>query len=165
MLKKTIKYTDFNGVEKEKNFYFNLTKPELMEMPRSPLYDVQSMVERLKGVDDPSEVLTPVEMDEIQSKVGGILRNLVILSYGVKSDDGERFTKRIGDRQFGAGEDFVESMAYSELYVELVSEFSNFVNFVRAIVPADIQANIDNSPELKELASTEVDNITPIVNK
>ncbi|MDY3671490.1 MAG: hypothetical protein SO050_10190, partial [Prevotella sp.] len=30
--KKTIKYTDYNGVERNEDFYFNLTKAEIMEM-------------------------------------------------------------------------------------------------------------------------------------
>ena len=35
MLKKTITYTDYNGVERKEDFYFNLTKAELMEMEMS----------------------------------------------------------------------------------------------------------------------------------
>ena len=32
MITKTIKYVDYNGVEREEKFLFNLTKAELMEM-------------------------------------------------------------------------------------------------------------------------------------
>ena len=32
MLKKTVTYTDYNGVERTEDFYFNLTRSELMEM-------------------------------------------------------------------------------------------------------------------------------------
>ena len=32
MLEKTIKYEDYNGVEREEVFYFNLTKAERMDM-------------------------------------------------------------------------------------------------------------------------------------
>ena len=32
MLKKLIKYKDYNGTERQENFYFNLNKTELMEM-------------------------------------------------------------------------------------------------------------------------------------
>ena len=35
MLKKTITYTDYNGVERTEDFYFNLTRAELMEMHSS----------------------------------------------------------------------------------------------------------------------------------
>ena len=35
MLKKTIKYNDYNGVERNEDFYFNLSQAELMEMEMS----------------------------------------------------------------------------------------------------------------------------------
>ena len=35
MLKKTIKYTDYNGQQREEDFYFNLNKAELAEMEMS----------------------------------------------------------------------------------------------------------------------------------
>lgn len=35
MLKKTIKYVDYNDEEREEDFYFNLTKAELTQMQLS----------------------------------------------------------------------------------------------------------------------------------
>ena len=35
MLKKTIKYTDYDGNEREEDFYFNLSKAEVTEMELS----------------------------------------------------------------------------------------------------------------------------------
>ena len=35
MLKKTIKYTDYDGNEREEDFYFNLSKAEITEMELS----------------------------------------------------------------------------------------------------------------------------------
>ena len=32
MIKKTITYEDYNGVERTENFYFNLNKAEVLEM-------------------------------------------------------------------------------------------------------------------------------------
>ena len=155
MLKKAITYTDFNDNVKTKNYYFNLTKPELMEMKRSPLYEMQEVVERIRGMENPDEKLSYEEKDEIQEQMGAILRNLVIQSYGVKSEDGERFSKRVGNRRYGAGEDFVETMAYEALYMEMISDINNLLNFVRAVIPADVRSNLDNIPELK-------DNIIPM---
>ena len=31
MIKKTVTYTDYNGVERTESFYFNLSKAEVME--------------------------------------------------------------------------------------------------------------------------------------
>ena len=75
--------------------------------------------------------------------------NLVIQSYGVKSEDGERFSKRVGERRYGAGEDFVESMAYDALYMEMLSDVKNLINFVRAIIPEEINGDLNNNPEFQ----------------
>lgn len=157
MYKKVIKYTDFDGNEKSKVFYFNLTRPELMEMKRSPLEEMQKIIVRIRGMEDPDTELTTAEKDEIQEKMGAILRDLVIQSYGVKSEDGERFSKRIGNRMYGAGEDFVETMAYDSLYMEMISSPKNLIDFVRMIIPEDARNNLVNNPEyqmeIRELES------------
>lgn len=55
MLKKTIPYIDLNGVERKEDFYFHLSKPEIVKMQTSVKggYDVQ-----LKSIGAPAyEVL------------------------------------------------------------------------------------------------------------
>lgn len=155
MYKKTISYTNYSNEKVTKEFHFNLTRPELVEMKRSPLYEMQAIIERVKKMDDPDKELSYSEKDDIQERMGDILRNLVIQSFGYVSDDGERFVKRIGDRKFGAGEEFVETMAYDALYMEMISDVSNMVNFVRAIVPPEAQIKIDELPS----DLTDIDNI------
>ena len=150
MFKKVITYTDFNGSDKTRDFYFNLTRPELVEMKRSPLYEMQGIIERIQGMENPDEELSYEEKDEIQEKMGEILRGLVIQSYGVKSEDGERFSKRKNGRQFGEGEEFVETMAYDALYMEMMQDVRKLVDFVRAVVPASVQTEMDKDPTIQE---------------
>lgn len=149
MYKKVIAYTDFNGNSKINTFYFNLTRPELVEMQRSPLLEMQAIIDRIRNMKDPEKELTDSEKDQIQDKMGSILRDLVIRSYGVKSEDGEHFSKRIGNRQFGAGEDFVESMAYDALYMDMLGDIKNMIDFVRAVIPESITAELEKNPEYK----------------
>ena len=149
MYRKSITYTDYDGQNKTKNYYFNMTRPELIEMKTSPLFEMQNILDRISRMDDPDVELSYAEKDDIQETLGEILRNLVIQSYGVKSDDGERFIKRIGNRRFGYGEDFTETMAYESLYMEMIGDINNFINFVRAIIPDDVRMNLDNSDEYK----------------
>lgn len=149
MFKKVISYVDFDGNTKVKPFYFNLTRPELVEMKRSPIIEMKVIVDRLKNMDDPDTELSYQEKDEIQEKMGAILRDLVIQSYGVKSEDGERFSKRVGDRRYGAGEDFVETMAYDALYMEMLSNVKNLIDFVRAVIPETVNADLDSNPEFQ----------------
>lgn len=150
MYKKVITYTDFNGVEKTKSFYFNLTKPELVEMKRAPLYEMQKIIDKVRGMKDPDSELTYEEKDEIQEKMGNILCDLVIQSYGVKSEDGETFSKRKNGSKYGAGEAFVESMAYESLYMEMISDVSKLIDFVRAIVPESLQTELNNNEDLQK---------------
>ena len=46
MLKKTIKYTDYNGVERTEDFYFNITKAEAIEMEMTTTGGMSAMIER-----------------------------------------------------------------------------------------------------------------------
>lgn len=150
MFRKVISYKDFDGNEKSNIYYFNLTRPELVEIKRSPLVDMQRIIERLRNMEDPDSELTIEEKDEIQEKMGSIIRELVILSYGEKSADGERFVKRIGDRPHGVGENFVETMAYDFLYMELFSQFKNLIDFVRAIIPESVHDDLEKDPEFQQ---------------
>ena len=66
MLKKTIPYTDYNGVERVEDFYFNLSKAESMEM-------------ELAAQDVPTIIAT--------------FKQIILKAYGEKSPDGRRFVK------------------------------------------------------------------------
>ena len=80
MLKKTITYTDYNGVERKEDFYFNLTKAELMEMEMST---EGGLAERIQKVVDTKDVPSIIK----------IFKDLVLKAYGEKSADGKRFIK------------------------------------------------------------------------
>ena len=50
MLKKTIKFTDFMGVEREEDFYFNLTKAEIMEMEMSETGGLAESIKKIIAI-------------------------------------------------------------------------------------------------------------------
>ena len=52
MLKKTIKYTDYNGVEREEDFYFNLSKAEIAEMELEIPGGMTAMLQRITAAQD-----------------------------------------------------------------------------------------------------------------
>ena len=85
MLKKKIKYTDYNGVERNEDFYFNLNKAELMEME---LTTEGGLAERTQRIIDTQDTPKIVEM----------FKDLILRAYGEKSEDGKAFIKsyRIG---------------------------------------------------------------------
>ena len=47
MLKKTITYTDYNGVESTEDFYFNLNRAEITQMELSVDGGYSALIDRL----------------------------------------------------------------------------------------------------------------------
>ena len=117
MLRKVIKYTDYNGVEREEPFYFNLTKAEITEME---LTQDGGFVEYIKRIVAAKEQKAIVET----------FKKLILKSYGVKSDDGKRFIK--SDELAQA---FSQTEAYSELFMELATNTEESSKFINGIVP------------------------------
>mgnify|MGYP007056169318 CR=1 FL=1 len=108
-------------------------------MKRSPLFEAQAMYERVSKMEDPDTELTNEEKDEILGRTGQILRDVVILSYGEKSEDGKRFIKD----DYRLGREFVETKAYEAFYMEMISNPKAFFDFIKAVIPAEAAKNIE----------------------
>lgn len=132
MLKKSITYTDFNGQEWTEDFYFNLSKAELMEMNLSSAGGLEVKLSRIINERD-------------ITKIAEIFKDIILRSYGKKSDDGKRFIK---SEELSA--EFEQTEAYSELFMELVGDANKATAFIKGIVPKDIAAEAEkqNIPEL-----------------
>lgn len=104
MIKKTIKYVDFNGNENEEVFYFNLTKAELTKMELGKEGGMATYIKEAVESGD-------------NAKIVGLFNDLILDSYGVKSEDGKRFIKNTKLR-----EEFEQSAAFSELFMEMVAD-------------------------------------------
>lgn len=117
MLKKTIKYTDFDGNEREETFYFNMTKAECMEMELSTNGGLEKMI---RSVIESRDSKTIVE----------IFKDLILKAYGEKSPDGKHFYK---SPEISAK--FASTEAYSELFMELSSDADAASKFFNGIIP------------------------------
>jgi hypothetical protein len=120
MLKKTITYTDYNGTERTEDFYFNLTKAEIMEMELSTSGGMAEMIQRIVASQDAPSIIK-------------IFKDLVLKAYGQKSPDGKRFIKNDALR-----EEFSQTEAYSQLFLELATDADVAAKFVSGIMPADL---------------------------
>lgn len=133
MLKKTITYTDYNGVERTEDFYFNLSEAELMEMEMSTTGGMAEMIQRIVAAKDAPAIIK-------------IFKDLVRKAYGVRSDDGRRFIKsdQISD-------EFCQTEAYSLLFMELATNDNAAAEFVNGIMPAGRAkaAPIDSKPAIE----------------
>ena len=128
MLKKRIAYTDYNGVNREEDFYFNLTKAELAEMEMSTDGGMEQKIQRII-----SEQNTP--------KIVEIFKGIILQSYGEKSDDGRRFMKS-PERSKA----FSETEAYSILFMELSTNAEAASAFIRGIIPAEAAKELEKQP-------------------
>lgn len=120
MLKKTITYTDYNGVERTEDFHFNLTKAEIMEMEMGTSGGLAEMIQRIVKAQDAPAIIK-------------VFKDLVLKAYGEKSADGKRFMKSDEIR-----EGFAQTEAYSQLFMELATDADAAAKFVNGIVPADM---------------------------
>ena len=124
MLKKTITYTDYNGVERKEDFYFNLSKAEIMEMEMSTAGGLAEMINKVVATQDSVAIIK-------------IFKDLVLKAYGEQSADGKRFIKIDADGRKLAN-DFAQTEAYSILFMELATDADAAAKFVNGIIPADV---------------------------
>lgn len=120
MIKKTITYTDYNGTERTEDFYFNLSKAEIMEMEMSTAGGLAEMIQNVVKAQDQPAIIK-------------IFKDLVLKAYGEKSADGKRFIK--SDDIATA---FSQTEAYSQLFMELATDSDAAAKFVNGIIPADV---------------------------
>ena len=131
MLKKTITYTDYNGTERTEDFYFNLTKAEVMEMEMSTSGGLAEMIQRIVAAQDSPAIIK-------------IFKDLVLKAYGEKSLDGKRFVKSDDMR-----EAFSQTEAYSILFMELATDADAAAKFVNGIIPEAPKDDKSEHPALK----------------
>lgn len=124
MLKKTITYTDYNDVERTEDFYFNLSKAEVMEMQMSTTGGLAEMIQRIVAAQDAPAIIK-------------VFKDLVLKAYGQKSPDGKRFIKNEA-----LTEEFAQTEAYSQLFMELATDADAAAAFVNGIVPADVAKQV-----------------------
>lgn len=117
MLKKTITYEDFDGNKRTEDFYFNLTKAEVAEMELSYNGGLSKMLQKIVQEQDSKRIVEA-------------FKDLVLRAYGEKSLDGRRFVKNQEIR-----DQFAQTIAYSDIFMELAFDADKAAAFVNGIVP------------------------------
>ena len=123
MITENIKYTDYNGTEREEKFMFNLTKAELMEMELGTTGGLAETLQKIIEAQDTPSIIK-------------IFKELVLKAYGVKSADGKRFIK-----SEELSTEFSQTEAYSQLFMKLATDAEAAVKFVKGIIPSDIDTS------------------------
>lgn len=117
MIKWTDTYTDYNGIERTEDFWFNLTKGEVAMKQLREDGGYIGMLERISKSKDARALVETFE-------------EFLKSAYGVKSPDGRKFEKNEQILN-----DFVQTEAYSDLVVQLVSDSQFAAEFITGILP------------------------------
>lgn len=120
MIKKTITYENYDGEQITEDFYFNLTKAELLELEIEHEGSMTRYIEKIIG-------------SKNQVKLMELFKEIIHKSYGVKTPDGRRFIKN--DEVLA---EFKQTVAYSDLYVKLSTDADEASAFVKGIMPKDV---------------------------
>lgn len=137
MLKRTMTYETFDGDQVTEDFYFNLTKAELMEMSLGTYGGLDKFIEKIVNTQD-----TP--------KIIELFKEIVLKSYGQKSDDGKRFIKSPELR-----EAFAQTNAYSDLFMTLSTDADEAAAFINGLVPKDIAEEMEKKEKEKKESETQ----------
>lgn len=117
MYVKETEYEDFLGNKRKETLRFNLTKAELMKME----------VGQSGGL---SKYLQKIVDGQNTPELAKIFEDLISKSYGEISPDGREFIK---NKELL--EKFMQTNAYSELYMELATNDDKAAEFINGIIP------------------------------
>ena len=116
MIKKTISYVDFNGTQRNDDYYFHLSVPEATRF--AARFGEQGWEAGIKKI---------VESGDL-AEVLDLFEDIILTSYGQKSPDGRTFVKNKEMR-----ENFSNSEAYAQLFEELVMSPDAMTQFAKGI--------------------------------
>lgn len=127
MLKREIKYTDFDDVVQTEVFYFNISKPEWLEMEVEQKEGFSVWIQNVIKADDNKTLIEQ-------------FKKIILAAYGEKSPDGKRFVKSDELR-----ENFSHTAAFQELFMELATDADSAAEFVKGILPKDMAGQVEQA--------------------
>ena len=116
MLKQRVKYEGFDGELIEEDLYFNLTRMDLIEL--NDRYESKDMAAYM------DKIVKEKNIKELYK----VLKDIVLMAYGVKSEDGKRFIKNQTVK-----DEFAESLAFSQLIEDFHETDTAMSDFITGI--------------------------------
>lgn len=138
MLKETIKYKDYNGKEVEEDFYFYLSKSDIIDLETSIDGGLTQVLQKISRANNGNAVIREI-------------KRIVLAAYGEKSPDGKRFMK---SEEISRA--FRETPAYDQFFMDLVTDAEKAVAFFTGIMPADMQPKME---EIKQEAKAKIEEL------
>lgn len=146
MLKKSITYEDYDGEVLTEDFYFHLSKAELVELEVAEKGGLAKKLQDIVSSEDGAQIIA-------------VFKDIILASYGVKSEDGKRFIKSDDIRN-----GFAQTDAYSTLFMELATDAKAAAEFVNGIVPKSLSKDI-GSVSGKDITEMSREELLAALNK
>lgn len=127
MLKNTITYTDYDGMERTEDFWFNLSKTELTKLDAELPGGVLGVLRKIIDKKDRKALVDFIE-------------TLILRSYGEKTLDGKRFVKTPE-----MAEEFMQTPAYDELFMSILSDTDSQTSFINGVIPQSMAKEIEQT--------------------
>lgn len=127
MLKRSITYTNFDDKKVTGEYYFNLSKSDIIRLQVSVPGGLEEYLKRIVAEENPEEIVSRFEW-------------LILKAYGEKSEDGQLFVKTEEISQ-----NFRHTAAYDTLLYELMTDTTKAAAFVTGIIPQDVAEQISGS--------------------
>lgn len=124
MLKKTVKYTDYEGRPQNTVLYFNLNKFEWLELET---FTRGGLIENLNHALETSNMKKTID----------ILKKIILRAYGEKDEETGEFVK-----DDARAIRFSRTEAFSELFYDLAYNEESASEFFMALVPHDIRDEV-----------------------
>lgn len=128
MYKKTIAFTDYNGIDREEDFYFNLNESEVTKLELRVPGGLTAMMQRIVKKLDAQQIIDTFE-------------DLIRQSYGEKSPDGREF-----DKSPELTQKFMQTEAYNKFFMELCTDSKAAAEFFNNITPQKMNAEVGDKP-------------------
>lgn len=128
MIKKRLTYTDYMGEKKTQDFYFNFNEAELIELNMHTAGGLQGYIRRIIDTKN-------------SAKLADIFKELLIKSYGEKTDDGYFMKSPEISKRLEC------SAAYPLLYMELIENTDSAIAFVKGLLPSTLVAKLPSDWE------------------
>lgn len=136
MIKKRMTYEDFNGETRTEDFWFHMSEVDLLEMDSKYPGGMQGFIQKMIDTQDAAEMFK-------------LAKEIIELSYGVKSLDGRTFEKSPELTR-----SFTQTQAYVDLFMEIGTDADKAAEFIKGIMPAKVVAAAlakENEAKVKEL--------------
>jgi hypothetical protein len=129
LIKKTITFENYNGEKETEDFYFNMSKGELVKM-------------QMAAIDQKTESFQD-KIEKIGKNLNGkalieVFDEIILGSIGQRTTDGKKFMKSAA-----ITDEFKSSEAYSELIVELCTDDKAAVTFINGLIPKNLREDVN----------------------